>query len=209
MRQHPDAHVELALWAQGYAIIAGIDEAGRGAWAGPVVAAAVCLPPDETTLRSLHPVCDSKLLTPACRERCYGLVTEAALAYATGQVASTVIDQMGIVPATRLAMKQAVLALDPPPSYLLIDFLRLEEIALPQDAIVKGDRYCLSIAAASIIAKVTRDRLMLDLDRAFPGYGFAQHKGYGTARHQQSLRRLGASPEHRRSFAPLRPLCEG
>lgn len=208
MRQRPDVHVELSLWDQGYTIVAGIDEAGRGAWAGPVVAAAVCLPQDESTLQALHPVCDSKLLTPAWRERCYDLVVDAAVAYGTGQVASAIIDQIGIVPATRLAMKQAILALDPSPSYLLIDFLRLKDVALPQQAIVKGDRCCLSIAAASIIAKVTRDRLMVELDCSFPGYGFAQHKGYGTAQHQQALRCLGALPEHRRSFAPVRSLCE-
>ncbi len=202
--QAPTLAQERALWQQGYRCIAGIDEAGRGAWAGPVVAAAVILPAEQPCLAAaLAPVRDSKLLSPRQRARCYDLVLEHALAWGAGAVPAAEIDRIGIVPATRLAMRAALAGLCIAPTYLLIDALALDGVALPQRAIIKGDRCCLSIAAASIIAKVTRDRLMRELDAAMPGYALAQHKGYGTAKHRAALARLGSSPLHRHSYAPV------
>ncbi len=200
----PTLEQERALWQQGYRCIAGIDEAGRGAWAGPVVAAAVILPANRPGLAdALAPVRDSKLLSPRQRACCYDLVLEHALAWATGAVSAAEIDRIGIVPATRRAMRAALDGLVIPPEHLLIDALPLNEVPLPQRAIIKGDRICLSIAAASILAKVTRDRLMRELDAAQPGYALAQHKGYGTAMHRAALARLGSSPLHRHSYAPV------
>lgn len=208
MSQQPDLAQERRLWARGMVRIAGLDEAGRGAWAGPVVAAACILPPDDPDLaHTLAPVRDSKLLSAAQRERVYPLVTAHALAYGVGAVSAAEIDRIGILPATRKAMALALAGLWPAPQHLLIDALRLPEIPLPQTALIKGDRTCLSIAAASIIAKVTRDHLMMTLDRAVPGYGLAQHKGYGTATHRLALELLGASGCHRLSFAPLRRIA--
>jgi len=205
----PDLARERGLWAQGYLRVAGLDEAGRGAWAGPVVAAAVVLPPDAPDLRqALLPVRDSKLLTPRCRERCYGLILGQAMDYGVGLVSSVEIDRIGIVPATRRAMRQALEALSVPPDYLLIDALPLPQVDIPQCALPKGDLYHLSISAASIIAKVTRDRWMIGLDWRLPGYGMAQHKGYGTRQHRAALWSLGASSQHRHSYAPIRALDE-
>jgi len=207
--QQPDLAVERGLWARGYVRIAGLDEAGRGAWAGPVVAAAVVLPPHTPDLaRRLEPVRDSKLLTPRRRELCYGLILEQALDWGVGLVPSAEIDRLGIVPATRAAMLQALEALSPPPDYLLIDALSLPEVPIPQWAMPKGDLYRLSISAASVIAKVYRDRWMVRLDRRLPGYGLARHKGYGTRQHRAALCSLGATPEHRHSYAPIRALDE-
>ena len=208
MSQQPNLAEEQRLWAQGYSQIAGLDEAGRGAWAGPVVAAAVVLGPDTDALRYLAPVKDSKLLTARRRELCYGLVVQHALAYGVGGVSSDMIDRIGIVPATRLAMRAAIASLGLVPDYLLIDALSLD-LDVPQKAIIKGDRYCLSIAAASVIAKVTRDRRMVVLDAVSPGYGLARHKGYGTQLHRRSLQHLGPAGFHRYSFAPIRALGEG
>lgn len=209
MGREPDLAQERSLWAQGFMRIAGLDEAGRGAWAGPVVAAAVVLPPLIPGVeQALAAVRDSKLLTPRRRELCYDLVMEHALAVGVGSVSAGEIDRLGIVPATRRAMLQAITSLPASPQYLLIDALRLPESTLPQRAIIRGDRYLLSIAAASVIAKVTRDRLMVSLDAQWPGYGLSRHKGYGTPQHLAALYTLGACPEHRQSFAPLRRLVE-
>jgi ribonuclease HII len=200
----PTLTQERILWQQGYRCIAGMDEAGRGAWAGPVVAAAVILPQGCPELADLlSPVRDSKLLAPHRRSCCYDLVLEHALCWAVGAVPAAEIDRIGIVPATRLAMHQALERLPIEPAYLLIDALQLDRVPTPQRAIIRGDRTCLSIAAASIIAKVTRDRLMCDLNAVHPGYGLAQHKGYGTPGHRQALGRLGSSPLHRHSFRPV------
>jgi ribonuclease HII len=189
--------------------VAGLDEAGRGAWAGPVVAAAVVLPPHDPDLcRHLAGVRDSKLLSPARREALLTTICEYALAYGVGLVPPAEIDRLGIVPATQKAMAGALEALSLPPDYLLIDYLSLPEVALPQQCLPKGDVHVLSIAAASIVAKVSRDRLMIELEQRLPGYGFARHKGYGTAQHQAALRALGPSQAHRLSFAPLRELQE-
>ncbi len=203
----PTLEHETRLWAEGYRHIAGLDEAGRGAWAGPVVAAAVILPFDQPDLmRPLAGVRDSKALTPARRERQLEIIDDHALAWAIGAVPPDEIDRMGIAPATRGAMAQALEALSCPASYLLIDYLPLPDVPLPQYHLPKGDVWVLSIAAASIVAKVHRDRMMVGLEACYPGYGFARHKGYGTAQHRAALAALGPCPAHRMSFAPLRCL---
>jgi len=202
----PDFSRESDLHARGLQRIAGIDEAGRGAWAGPVVAAAVILPPDAPSLAALHGLNDSKKLTPRRREALFEQILQTAVAVGVGVSAAGCIDSRGIVPATRRAMAQAVTRLAPEPDYLLIDALPLPHIPLPQYAFFKADATSLSVAAASIVAKVTRDRLMVLLDAAFPGYGFARHKGYGTAAHRTALERLGPCKIHRHSFAPIRRL---
>lgn len=200
----PTTEHERALLAQGHTRIAGLDEAGRGCWAGPVVAAAVVL--GNAVLQRperLAGVDDSKQLTAAMRARSYDQVYAAALGVGIGIVPAYIIDAFGIVPATRLAMLVALLQLPFLPDALLIDALRLPELALRQEALVRGDARSLTIAAASIVAKVTRDRLMCTAHRAYPVYGFATHKGYGTVAHRRALARYGPCPLHRRSFAPL------
>ena len=221
MVQKPNLREEMALHAEGYRHIAGLDEAGRGSWAGPVVAGAVILPivrPDlfqEPVLseaccepcrriEGLEGVRDSKQLTPRQRERQYGIIKSAALAMGVGIVPPEKIDEIGIVPATRQAMGLAIAQLAPPPDFLLVDYLSLPELSTSQKSITRGDALSLLIAAASIVAKVTRDRLMVELSARYPGYGFARHKGYGTPQHRESLARLGPSPIHRLSFAPMR-----
>jgi len=198
---------EKILAAQGYGRVAGIDEVGRGPLAGPVVAAAVILPPDFDT-PWLRLVRDSKQLTPSIREYLFPRIYKVALGIGVGVTDSKVIDILGIARATRLAMKSAVEQLKPPPESLLIDHISLPEVKLPQKRITKGDCLCFSIACASIIAKVTRDHLMVELDRTYPGYGLADHKGYGTREHLDCLHRLGPSPIHRRSFRPVRDMIE-
>jgi len=200
----PGLEYEHRLWGAGYRCVAGLDEAGRGAWAGPVVAAAVVLPPDDPGLfQHLHGVRDSKELTAARREALLETIRQHAVAWAVGAVPPAEIDELGIVPATQKAMHLALQALSPPADYLLIDYLRLPEVSLPQTSMPKGDARILSVAAASIIAKVSRDRMMVDLGARFPGYGFDRHKGYGTAQHRAALDALGPSATHRLSFAPV------
>ena len=203
MSSRPSFVEERRLHRQGYRLIAGIDEVGRGALAGPVAAAAVVLPRGLKT-PWLAQVRDSKELTAARREYLSAHIHEVALAMGIGMVPAEAIDVMGIVAATRLAMGRAIEQISPSPEFLLIDALKLPALALPQKSLVRGDKLCLSIACASIVAKVTRDRLMREMDGHYPGYGFARHKGYGTERHLSSLRELGACPIHRRSFAPMR-----
>ncbi|RRR65380.1 MAG: ribonuclease HII [Candidatus Viridilinea halotolerans] len=203
----PSTEYETILRAAGHQTIAGFDEAGRGCWAGPVVAAAVILPAailDEP--RALAGVNDSKQLTAAAREVGYNQVLAHASAVGVGSVPAYLIDGFGIVPATRLAMQIALLALQQWPAALLIDALSLPMLSLPQVALIKGDSRSLTIAAASLVAKVTRDRLMQTADCAYPMYGFAAHKGYGTAKHQQALAQYGPCPLHRRTFAPIMAL---
>lgn len=218
----PNLDYELRLWSEGYRCVAGLDEAGRGAWAGPVVAAAVILPPGEPDLLfRLDGVRDSKQLSPTRREVLLESIREHALSMAIGAVPPAEIDRIGIVPATRRAMAIAIEALGRNASasgasvpgarslaadHLLIDYLRLPEVELPQICLPKGDTRVLSIAAASIVAKVSRDRMMVDLDVEYPGYGFARHKGYGTPQHQAALAARGPSATHRFSFAPLQRL---
>jgi ribonuclease HII len=202
----PGLILEHHLRSLGHRLIAGIDEAGRGAWAGPVVAAAVILPldcPDLLTL--LQGVNDSKKLTARQREQAGPTIEDLAVAAAVGAASAAEIDRLGIVPATRLAMQRAVARLNPPPKALLIDAVDLTALVpLPQHSLFYGDAISLSIAAASILAKLSRDRRMTALETHYPGYGFARHKGYGTAVHQAALARLGVSEIHRQSFAPVK-----
>jgi ribonuclease HII len=172
-----------------------------------VVAAVVILPPSRHIVYRLAPIRDSKLLTPRARDACYELVTRYALDYASGFVSAREIDRLGIVPATRKAMRLALSNLRITPDGMLIDHVELPDVPLPQESMPHGDRLCLSIAAASIIAKVTRDRWMIDLDQRLPGYGFAQNKGYGTSLHCDAIYLHGTTDEHRHSFEPVR-LCD-
>lgn len=187
---------EREAWSQGLRLVAGVDEVGRGPLAGPVVAAAVILDP----ARRIAGLRDSKLLTEVQRKRLAEEIWAKALAIGLGEADSVTIDRINILEATRLAMRQALMRLPDPPQLILIDAVRLPALSYPQRAIIKGDRRSASIAAASIVAKVHRDRLMAEWDRHYPGYGFAEHKGYGTSIHQAALRRYGPCPLHRRSF---------
>ncbi len=196
----------MALLSQGYSFIAGLDEAGRGCLAGPVVAAAVILPLDQDIATLLDGVRDSKQMTAQARERCFTLIQQHALAVGVGIGSVALIDRRNILQATKQAMKDALASLAPAPQALLLDALTLRDVALPQRALIKGDARCLSIAAASVIAKVTRDRLMLQMHQDYPAYGFDQHKGYGTPAHLAALQQYGATPHHRQSFAPVRAL---
>jgi ribonuclease HII len=196
----------MALLSQGYCFIAGLDEAGRGCLAGPVVAAAVILPLEGDYLALFAGVRDSKQLLPQARESLYQVIMQHAVAVSVGVGSVALIDERNILQATKYAMKAAIAQLPIPPQALLLDALTLSGIALPQRSIIKGDASCLSIAAASIIAKVTRDRLMLQLHEQYPAYGFAQHKGYCTEAHLAALREHGVCPIHRRTFAPVRDL---
>ena len=195
---------EQGLWDAGWHAVAGIDEAGRGAWAGPVVAAAVIFPPDAASLSALvGRVDDSKRLTPGVRERLLDEIEACAQAVGIGFASREEIDALGIAAATRSAMMRAVACLAVPPDFLLIDYLTLTDLPQEQLGLVHGDALSLSIAAASIVAKVTRDRWMVEQEPVYPGYGFARHKGYGTPEHRAALQRLGPSGLHRRSFRPL------
>lgn len=201
---------ELRLIAQGYRIIAGIDEVGRGAWAGPVVAGAVCLPLERTDLPVvLEGVRDSKQLTPRARFGLIERIKDTALAWGIGLSDHSEIDHLGIVPATCLAMQRALddayhRAPHIQPDFLLLDLIRWHNLKQQHLALVKGDQLSLSIAAASVLAKVYRDNLMVELDTIYPEYGFALHKGYGTQRHQAALKANRPSPIHRMTYAPLR-----
>ncbi|MBN1693263.1 MAG: ribonuclease HII [Dehalococcoidales bacterium] len=205
-RQKPSLAEERLLRKQGYRHIAGVDEVGRGALVGPVLAAAVILPEKfKSGWRS--GVRESKQLLPEVREYLYDYIKETAVSIGIGSSSSEDIDAYGIAKATRLAMIKAIEQLDPSPQFLLIDYLTLTETKLPQKGIKFGDSLCFSIACASIIAKVTRDRLMVEIDRTYPGYGFAEHKGYGTVSHLKCLREKGPCPLHRRSFRPVSELA--
>lgn len=196
----PDREAEEQAHAAGYARVCGIDEAGRGPLAGPVVAAAVVLPPD-IELPGLN---DSKKLSAAKRERLYeALMGDDRIIKSVAQASVDEIDKLNILRATHLAMRRAAEGLNPPADFCLIDGLPVPDFPLPSQNVVKGDARCLCIAAASILAKVTRDRLMQELDHEYPMYGFARHAGYGTAAHLKALREYGITPHHRRSFAPV------
>jgi ribonuclease HII len=203
----PSLVEENGLGAEGYRLIAGVDEAGRGALAGPVVAAAVILPPSPA-FAWLQLVRDSKELPAVKRESLFDLIKQDAVAVSVGIIAPQTIDVIGILNATKIAMCHAIEQLSSPPDYLLIDFLRLPQLRISQKPITRGDKLCLSIACASIIAKVTRDRIMVELDQLHPGYGLADHKGYGTRKHVSCLRQNGPSPIHRHSFAPVREAAQ-
>jgi len=203
MSQFPNLDEENKLKSQGYELIAGIDEVGRGALAGPVVASAVILP-HPASLPWFGLVRDSKELDSSKRESLFDLINKEAVAVGIGIVPPQVIDSINILRATKLAMVQAVEKLPKQPHFLIIDRVTLSQCPIPQRGITRGDKSCLSIACASIIAKVTRDRMMEEFDKTYPGYGFAQHKGYGTGRHLSCLQKLGPSPIHRLYFAPVR-----
>ncbi len=191
---------ERKLWQKGYLLLAGLDEAGRGPLAGPVVAAA-CILPAQFDLPGLN---DSKLLTERKREKLYSQIQAQAISYALGSAEPAEIDALNILQAAKLAMQRAVVGLKVRPHYLLIDALTLPAVKLPQLPLQGGDRLSATIAAASILAKVSRDRLMIELDALYPGYAFSKNKGYGSREHMQSLRHLGPSPIHRKSFAPVK-----
>ena len=204
----PSYDEEAALIAAGYARVAGLDEVGRGTIAGPVVAGAVVLP--------AHPkgdwvglIRDSKQLTARRRERALDGMLAAGATVRTGKASAAEVDALGIVAATRTAMGRALAALPGAADALVIDALALPDVDLPQRVIVKGDAKCVSIAAASIAAKVARDAMMRDADAVYPGYGFGRHKGYATREHLDCLERLGACALHRRTFAPVRRVMEG
>ena len=205
----PTLRHERRFARRGLPLVAGLDEVGRGAWAGPVVAAAVILPLDQPRLaRALTGVTDSKQLTARQRERLCGVIESVAVSIGVGGAGPGEVDRDGLTAATRAAMQRALAMLRPAPDALLIDALDLSAVVpLPQAAVLYGDARCLSIAAASIIAKVSRDRWMAGLEARCPGYGFAQHKGYGTAAHRAALAAPGLCAEHRRSYAPLQALA--
>ena len=194
---------EKELYAQGIDLIAGVDEVGRGPLAGPVVAAAVILP-KGCKISGLN---DSKKIPKSKHKEIYEAVLQNAIAIGIGVKDNQVIDQVNIYEATKLAMMEAIGQLDPQPQHLLIDAMKLD-LPISQTSIIKGDANSLSIAAASIVAKVTRDQMMEEFDREFPGYDFAQNAGYGTAKHLVGLEQLGVTPIHRRSFEPVKSMCE-
>jgi ribonuclease HII len=205
----PHLHHETALWVNGALWVAGIDEAGRGALAGPVVVAAVILPQFESLKLDLDGVRDSKKMTPLQRQYWTEIIKELAVSWGIGMASPQEIDLLGILPATRLASLRALDVLDVCPDCLLLDYLNLPDVNIPQISLTKGDKVSLSIAAASVIAKTTRDAILVTLDQRYPDYGFASHKGYGTAAHLSALNREGPSPVHRYSFAPLRAEHDG
>ena len=198
---------EQRFWQRGDKIVAGLDEVGRGAWAGPIVAAAVVFSACEEVPAPLSGVRDSKQLSPEARAALSERIREQALAVGIGMMPHDLIDCLGINGANRLAMAAALDDLGLAAEHLLIDYFRVPYLSTPQTPLVGGDAICFSIAAASIVAKVARDRLMVEMNANYPGYGFAQHKGYGTDTHRAALARLGLCPIHRRSFAPMRHLC--
>ncbi|MGQ9833829.1 MAG: ribonuclease HII [Candidatus Villigracilaceae bacterium] len=201
MRDVPDWTLEALCWQAGLQYVAGMDEAGRGALAGPVSVGVVILPTDTALLRTLEGVRDSKQMTPLERARLAPRIRSISLAWAVGLASADEIDRLGIVCAVQMAGMRAVTALERPPDFLLCDFrLLLPELEIPQMALVKGDQKSLSIAAASVLAKTARDALLRELDAQYPGYGLARHKGYGTAAHRMAISRLGPTDIHRRSF---------
>ena len=203
----PNHAEEKALYSAGYRRVAGLDEAGRGALAGPVVAAAGVLPP-KPDFRWLPMVRDSKLLSHKVRENIFTCMQDCGLEIGVGIVAPAVIDKVNILNATRQAMLMALANLVQPPDYLLIDAVTLPGLSIQQKGIIQGDRTVISIACASVVAKVTRDRIMLELDARYPRYKFCRHKGYGTPEHMACLRSYGASQVHRFTYAPVRDLAK-
>ncbi len=198
--RRPSLEREVALWDLGRTVVAGLDEAGRGPLAGPVVAAAVVFPPGCPRIRGLD---DSKRCTARQRERLAGLVRQRAVAVAVGAASVREIDRLNIRRATILAMRRALTRLAVPPAAILVDGLPCPELGLPHEAIIDGDALCYSIAAASVIAKTVRDRLMRRLAPRYPGYAWEQNMGYATATHRDALAAQGPTPHHRRSFFPV------
>lgn len=203
--RYPDRREESALFAAGYVRIAGLDEAGRGALAGPVVAAAVVIPP-AVRFKWLALVRDSKLLQADVREHILKKMHGAGIQIGVGVVEASIIDEINIFNATKKAMRLAIERLVEPPDHILIDAITLPGLSIPQKSIIKGDRTCLAISCASVVAKVERDHIMLELDARYPQYGFAKHKGYGTSMHLECLHNHGASDVHRLTFGPVKDL---
>jgi ribonuclease HII len=208
LNKSPDFAEENLLRVNGYNLIAGVDEVGRGPLAGPVMAAAVILPldhiPDWT-----DEVRDSKKLSEKWREHLYNVIMLDALAVGIGSVTAEGIDTYGIGNATRIAMQLAIAQLNTQPDFVLIDAVKLPKVDIPQKSIIRGDGKCVSIAAASIIAKVTRDHYMMGIDNIYTSYGFARHKGYPTREHMANLAQFGACPIHRMSFGPVKKVIKG
>jgi ribonuclease HII len=200
-KKTPGLDIEQALWQKGIKFIGGIDEAGRGAWAGPVMAGAVILPNNSRIQLTLAGVRDSKQMTARQRERWALEIKSAALAWSVGMASAAEIDTIGILPATRLAMTRAIDGLSLRPEYHLFDFIQWKDCPYPGERLVRGETHSLSIAAASVLAKTARDRLMVNLDKQYPGYGLAHHKGYGTFIHQRAIYERGFLPIHRTSFS--------
>ena len=202
---------ERGLWRKGLTVVAGVDEAGCGPLAGPVVAAAVVFPccwSEQGLVHTLRGLNDSKQLTEAQREKYYSVLsTHPEIRWAVASVDVEMIDRINIFQAAHRAMNLALAQLQPPPEHVLVDGRPVKSMPFPHTALVKGDARSYSIAGASVLAKVTRDRLMRELDQRYPGYGFAEHKGYGTPRHLSAIQALGPCPIHRRSFAPFRPIA--
>jgi len=201
MPETPGLHLEQALWAQGYKFIGGMDEAGRGAWAGPVMAGLVILPADPEIGLTLAGVRDSKKMTALQRSRWALEIKSVALAWSVGTASSVEIDEIGILPATRLAFSRAIQNAAVLPEYLLMDYIHWPGLKNPHQMMPRGESQSLSIAAASVLAKTTRDQEMVRLDGQVPGYSLARHKGYGTAIHAEALRQLGLSDIHRKSYS--------
>jgi ribonuclease HII len=218
-KPRPSLEYERAFWRDGYRRVAGLDEAGRGALAGPVVAAVVILPcldaaqaeewHKQKLFRAIARANDSKLLSERTREQLFAPICALAAAYAVGSASQDEIDTLNILRASHLAMVRALEALPVSPDALLLDALVLKDVYIPQQGIIHGDALALSIAAASILAKVTRDRMMRELDAQFPHYAFSRNKGYGTPAHLRALRRFGACAVHRRTYAPVENLGNG
>ena len=198
--KYPDLKIEKRLWKKGFLNLGGIDEAGRGALAGDVASAVVILPNISKLTRILTGVRDSKQMTRLQRDRFAPLIKEIAIAWGIGFATAAEIDKIGILPATKLAAKRAVEQLSISPDYLITDYLELPKINLPQEKFIKGDMRSLTIASASVLAKTARDAKMRLLDEKYPDYGFAQHKGYGTKKHRDEIKKIGKSPQHRISF---------
>lgn len=200
----PDLSFEQALWGEGVTLIAGIDEAGRGALAGPVAAGVVVLPQTEGLAAALEGVRDSKQMSAKQRGAAVEMIEAVALACRVGLASPAEVDELGILPATRLAVIRALEELPDPPEHLLVDHIAIHAPGIPETPLTKGDRRSLSIAAASILAKVRRDEIMVEMDMQYPDYGFASHKGYGTAGHRAAIETFGPCPAHRMSFSPMR-----
>lgn len=196
----PDLTLEKRFWQSGLHLIAGMDEAGRGALAGPVTVGAVILTKSPRLSRTLSGVRDSKQMTPGQRDRWAAVIRKIARAWSLGWASANEIDSLGISAATRLAAERALAALPLVPHHLLTDFRLNPDTDIPLTSLVKGDQKSLSIASASVLAKTARDALMRELDAQFPEYGLAKHKGYGTAIHRKAIERLGHSPAHRKTF---------
>jgi ribonuclease HII len=205
-REWPFASLEHErwLWEQGYQRVAGVDEAGRGALAGPLVAAAVSLPADPALEAKLLGIRDSKLLTPSQRQEWFDKLSALGVGVGIAVVPAWLVDGVGLTAAGQLAFSRAVAALPSPPDFVLADAFRLRDPPAPQLALIHGDARCAAIAAASVVAKVYRDQLMVEVHEHYPLYAFNRHKGYATAAHRAALGTLGPCPEHRRSYSPVR-----